>query len=57
MRSPPAGVSPKVTQLAVMVLSIAIFGCNSVKADDLVGSWTMDEASRQYLPAELRSRD
>ena|SRR5436309_387355 len=55
MRSPPAGVSPKVTQLAVMVLSIAIFGCNSVKAEDLVGSWTMDEASRQYLPAELRS--
>ena len=49
------GLSRRLAQLAFLALSVAIVCCNSVKADDLAGSWTMTEASRQYLPAEIRS--
>jgi hypothetical protein len=53
MRRLSAAVPGRLVQLAVLVLSAALLNCTSVKADDLVGSWTMTEASRQYLPAEL----
>ena len=48
-------VAPRLLQLTVLVMLGAITACNSVKADDLVGIWTMTETSRGYLPAEIRS--
>ncbi len=41
--------------LGILLSLSAIVGCNGVKANDLVGTWTMTESSRQYLPAELQT--
>ena len=45
----------RLVHLMILLSLSAIAGCNSVKANDLVGTWTMTESSRQYLPAELRA--
>ncbi len=39
--------------LGVLVASITI-SCNSVNSQDLLGTWTVTNASRQFLPAELK---
>ncbi len=54
MKPPTAAVSgPRLVQLALLVLCGVLSSCSSVKADDLVGTWTMTEESRRFLPAEL----
>lgn len=41
---------------AVLVLLLsAMAACTVVKADDVVGTWSMSERSRDYLPVDLRS--
>ena len=40
-------------QVAGLLLLCSTIGCTSVKPDDLVGSWSMTESSRRYLPSEV----
>jgi len=45
----------RLVHLALFLSAGAIVGWSGVRAADLVGTWTMTEPSRQYLPAELRT--
>jgi hypothetical protein len=53
---PVTSTRTRASRLGLVVLSLsAIAGCNSIKADDLVGTWTMTESSRAFLPVQLRT--
>jgi len=41
--------------LVALVLCGILSSCNSVKANDLVGSWAVTEQSRKYIAVELTS--
>jgi hypothetical protein len=41
--------------IAVSVVALLTLSCAGVKADDLVGTWTMLERSRSYFSPELQS--
>src|SRR5438128_10399814 len=43
----------RLVHLALWLLPGVLSSCTSVKADDLVGTWTMTGDSRRFLPAEL----
>jgi hypothetical protein len=40
--------------LAIALLMSGLLGCRSVKPNNVAGTWTMTESSREILPAEVR---
>lgn len=52
----PQTLGSRLVPLALTVLTLLVAGgCASVTQGDLVGTWTLTDRSRQYLPAELRA--
>src|SRR5687768_14026745 len=46
-------VAPRLGLLLALLLLCGVVGCKGVNADDLVGTWSMTESSRRYLPTEV----
>lgn len=38
-----------------MIVFVGMLGCKTVQSSDVMGTWTLKDASRKSLPAELRN--
>jgi hypothetical protein len=46
-------LAPRLGLLIGLLLLCGVVSCNGVNPDDILGTWSMTESSRRYLPTEV----